>query len=378
MKCVKALGLLPAFIIVGLMRALYPWVKIRVGEIWAFRLGHLVGNTECYLCERDAGMHKMHIDFFYSRGPSAHPLIEKKYRAQLHTLPAWLGRLVVIVNRLFEHSGRFEIGPQQVDRDINNLWEKHGPHLSFTDAEEREGKRLLKSLGIPDGAKWACLIVRDSEYLKQNHRDGDYSYHDYRDSDISNYVATCRSLIHHGYYVIRMGKVAAKRLPIRNRWVIDYPFHRRESDFGQLYLGAKCAFCFGASTGFMAIPQVFLRPTAVVNFAPLEYISTWCRGIVIWKHHMKDGKRMTLKEIFESGAGQYLSAKQFQEANIRLVENNPQEIHDAVMELESGVSDEVQVDFWSRFPFTLYPVNQKPLHGRPRVRVGRKFLEGYQ
>ena len=286
-------------------------------------------------------------------------------------------KLVIIVNRLFLYYQRFEIVPQQVDRDIHNLWEKHAPHLQFTEAEERKGLELLKSLGIPEGAKWVCLIVRDSAFLKKYAPKSDYSYHDYRDSDIDTYIPACLELVKRGYTIIRMGKIAEKKLAIDHPQVIDYPFHSQESDFGQLYLAANCAFAFGASTGIMAIPQVFLRPTAVVNFVPVEYISSWCKGVAIWKHHVKDGKRMSLKEIFDSGAWQYIAAKQFADNGVQLEDNSAQEILDAVIEVEEGVSDEVQVDFWQKFPYSISPFNQKPLHGKPRVRIGCEFLKGY-
>lgn len=320
-------------------------------------------------------MHKGSIDFFYYEDQPAHSLIEKKYRKQLHTLPGWLIKFIIIVNRLFFYYQRFEIVPQQIDRDISNLWEKHAPHLTFTEAEERQGLRLLRSLGVE--GKWACLIVRDSAFLKKVDSKNDYSYHDYRDSEIDTYIPACLELVKRGYTVIRMGKVAEKRLSIDHPKVIDYPFHPLESDFGQFYLSSKCSLAFGASTGIMAIPQVFLRPTAVVNFVPIEYISSWCKGVVIWKHHVKNGKRMSLKEIFDSGAWQYIAAKQFSDNGVTLEDNTAAEIMDAVIELEEGVSDEVQVDFWQKFPYSISSFNQKPLHGRPVVRIGREFLKAY-
>ena len=377
MKFLKALGLLPALIIVIVLRCIRPLVKIRFGGVWSFRLGHLVGNNECYLSERDAGMHKGFIDFFYFDGQSSHPLIEKQYRRQLNVLPRWFVRLICGVNRLFPGFQKFEIGPQQIDRDINNLWEKYAPHLHFAPDDERKGERLLKSLGIPPGAKWACLIVRDSAFMKKHDPNHDYSYHDYRDSEVSTYVATCWELIQRGYYVIRMGKVAEKRLPIDHPQAIDYPFHPEESDFGQFYLGAKCALAFGASTGFMAIPQVFHRPTAVVNFVPIEYISSWLRGIVIWKHHIRDGKRMSMREIFHSGAGQFMAESQFTKAGITLEDNTSREIYDAVIELEEGLPNHIQLEVWREFPNSISPFNYTPLHGIAYVRIGREFLKGY-
>lgn len=377
MKFLKLLALPLVFAVVFTIRRMKK--TVRLGEIWSPRLGHLLGNTECYLCEKDAGIHAGSTDIWFPvRGRSSHPLIEKKYRQKLNTFPRWVGELIVKVNRLFPGWERHEVGPTQFDRDTRNLWEKHAPHIGFTEAEEKRGIFHLRDLGIQPGSKWVCLIVRDSAYLKKAMPSTDSSYHDYRDSNIANYFKASLELANKGYYVIRMGKIVDKRMSVFHPKIIDYPFHPKASDFGQLYLGAKCEFCFGASTGFMAIPQVFGRPSVVVNFAPIEYISTWCKGLVIWKHHMKDGRRMTLKEIFDSGAGQFMAAGQFKAAGIGLEENSPQEICDAVMEIVNGISDEPQEAFWKQFPLkAVSPFNQQPLHGNAVVRVGKEFLKGY-
>ena len=52
-RTLKALFVLA---VLGLVWALRPLVTIRFGTLFVSRLGHLAGNTECYLCERDAGM----------------------------------------------------------------------------------------------------------------------------------------------------------------------------------------------------------------------------------------------------------------------------------------------------------------------------------
>lgn len=44
-----------ALLTVAVMRLLSPWLLIRVGELWVPRLGHLIGNTECYLYEKEIG-----------------------------------------------------------------------------------------------------------------------------------------------------------------------------------------------------------------------------------------------------------------------------------------------------------------------------------
>lgn len=377
MRKVLNLLLLPfAFLAVALMRYCTRWKLIRIGEVWSDRLGHLIGNTECYLAERDAGLHAGCLDLWFFRADTANAVISNKYRKLLHTIPEFIGRLIVICNQFIGGAPRHQIMPAQFDRDIYNLWKT--PYLTFTRYEEWKGKRLLKRLGIK--GKWVCLMVRDDQYLKDK---GKFDYHDYRDSDVGTYGAAVVELLNRGYTVIRMGVKVGKPLAIKHSRFIDYAWEHKRTAFADLYLGAKCEFAFGTACGFMSIPQAFDKPVVYVNHAPLEYIPTSnAKALLIWKHHVKDGKRMTLPEIFASGAGQFTNTGDFVKAGITLQDNTSQEIWQAVTEMADNIDNApwkgTQPEFWSKFPIdALSPYNNTRLHGKPGMRVGREFMKGY-
>ena len=378
MKFLRFLLVPFAFLVVGIVRLIAPWKLVRFGEIWSSRLGHLVGNLECYLCEKDALIQPKSYDIWFCNAPPANRTIYRKYAKKLHIWPREFTLLVIRINALFLGWEKHFISTLQVDRDIKNLTWVFSPHIEFTEREEKKGRKLLRSLDIPEGAKWVCLIVRDSAYLKAKAPRLDFSYHDYRDADCSNYVPAAIELARRGYYVIRMGHIIAKPFFVKHTKIIDYPFKRTE--FGDLYLGAKCAFCLGTSTGFMAIPQFFNRPLAVTDYVPLEYAPTWSEGLVIWKHYLKNGNRMSVKEIAASGGGVSTFGPAFEQAGIKLEDNTSQEILDLAMEAadrDQGIRDEdSQDDFWKAFPFSV--VNGQPLHGKVRIRVGRNYLKEWK
>ena len=175
-----------------------------------------------------------------------------------------------------------------------------------------------------------------------------------------------------------MGEIVEKPFPVQHERFIDYSLNGR-TEFGDLYLGAKCAFCLGTSCGFMAIPQVFDRPVGIVNFVPVEYISTWVKGIAIWKHHMKDGKEMTLKEITAAELSQTTFGHDFAKAGVELKDNTPQEILEVAIEMANiseGRGIESQKEFWEDFPRGM--VGDKPLHGEIKIRIGGEFLRNYE
>ncbi len=371
MKLVRVLLVPFAFLIVLLVRKIAPWKLIRFGGWWYItRLGHLIGNTECYLCEKDEGIHPDSLDFWIPLGPSANRCVENKYRKKLYIIPQWFGAVLLTVNRLFVGWEKHSCDSAQQDRDIHNLWVKYAPHIGFTEREERRGKRLLRSLGIPEGAKWVCLFIRDASYLKIISPGADFSYHDHRNSDISDCIPAVLAWVGKGYYVIRMGSVIGKPLNVKHSHVIDYATTGRGSEFADLYLGAKCEFAFGSHSGFMAIPQAFGRPVGIINYVPFEYMPTFAEGLLIWKHHWKDGKELHFSEI--GIAGQYLMAQQFVQAGIELKDNTEREIYDLALEM-CEESKEDQSLFWDAFPRTYS--NAVPLHGKITLRIGKEFLK---
>ena len=352
-------------------------LPIRFGMIFSNRLGHMAGNMECYLCEREAGLSKG-WDFWYHGSTPTSAQLDKMLRRVVRIDPTPFTRVCALINELFAGKEAHGIDTAQVDRDIHNLFERQRPHLYFTAAEHKRGEAELRAMGIPKGAKWVCLIVRDPAYLPQ------LAYHRYRDSDIDTYVQAALALADRGYYVVRMGIKVAKPLKVNNPRVIDYATNGMHSDFRSIYLGANCAFALSNSCGIDAIPVIFRRPICYVNYAPVEYLQTYHKNsLAIWKHHEKDGKRMTFAEIIASGAGHFMAAEQFEEAGITLVDNTPAEITEVAMEmatrLEHNMDDTAhQAHFWDAYPRSNSTYNDRPLHGKINMRIGREFLRGYQ
>ena len=347
-------------------------LPIRFGMIWSARMGHMAGNMECYLCEREAGLSKG-WDIWHYGGKPCSAQLDKMLRRVVWIDRTGFTRICALVNELFDGKEKHQIDTAQVDRDIHNLFERQRPHLYFTDEEEARGEAGLRALGIPKGAKWVYLVVRDAAKHPQ------LPYHSYRNADIESHALAAKALADRGYYVVRDARQVLRPMPITHPKIIDFAMRKPYDDFMSIYLGAKCAFCLSTGTGPDAIPVIFRRPICYVNYVPIEYLQTYHKGsLAIWKHHEKDGKRMTLTEIYESKCGHFMAAEQFAEAAITLVDNTPQEIAEAAIEMADGLSTDDQSAFWDKFPRSNSTYNDKPLHGAIRMRIGREFLKGYQ
>lgn len=360
--------------------------RVKIGVLQGNRIGHLAGNVEVHLCERDAGIRPRVIELWCSPYGCCNDYLMRMWGRVITIDRSGFVTIMQKVNRLFKGWEWIEIPSGNLDRDAHNLYEKYPPHLSFTAAEEARGQRELVRMGIPRGAKWVCLIVRDGTYLPH------LAYHRHRDSDIDDYAPAALALARRGYYVIRMGAKVAKPMPFATSHIIDYATNGMRSEFMDIYLCAKCVFALNNGTGLDAVCCAFRKPSCYVNFVPVEYLATWNRGaLAIWKHHEKDGKRMTLAEIWASGAGGFMRSEEYEEAGITLVDNTPEEILEAAQEMAIRIEgyeatnrywtqadQDRQAEFWDRFPRSISPYTQKPIHGEIRMRIGREFLKGYQ
>ena len=85
---------------------------------------------------------------------------------------------------------------------------------------------------------------------------------------------------------------------------------------------------------------------------------------------------MSIREIFETGAGRFHETKDYERNGIEIIKNTPEEIKDTVDEMEKRLNGtwkeneedkDLQKSFWSHF-------KSSGLHGVIRARIGAKFL----
>lgn len=372
------LALLPMLLMVRLFR---PVVVFRFGPLSTSRIGHFAADTEVYLCEREAGLlGRRTLDIFYHGSPVSNRQLKKMWDRRL--------RVSALANRLDQLNKWLPRGEahripwrSNQDRDVHGLLDRTQPHLEFTSQEERWGVEQLEQMGIGPDTPFVCFHSRDSAYLDtvlQPPLSDSWRRHDYRDSDVQNYLPAAEELARRGYFAVRVGAVVKKPLETTNPAIIDYTSMHR-TDFLDIYLGAKCTFYVGSGDGLAAIPMVFRRPIVWINYVPFEFAHTWSSQelFIPKKYWLHDEQRfMSFREILESGVGRFTRAYQYDDAGIDLVENTPQEISAAVMEMDgrvknawhtTGEDEDLQQQFWSLFDIS-------DLNREFRSRIGADFL----
>lgn len=353
-----------------LLLALKPLIHIRFGQIHSPRLGLFAGAIELYLCDRDAGIDKQGtLDLWYHYDRDAYAQ-EKPAKVQEfisnHQLDKMWGRLIHITEwarhlhrlngMLSRGSTTFTIADRHMNaRDPDGLLGKIPPHLQFTDEEEAQGKLELQHWGIEPDDKFVCIHARDSVYLdtarpRNIESHGDWSWQDNRDATIGNYLLAAEKLADLGYFVIRMGKFTGAPLESDNPRIIDYATHH-QSDFMDIYLSARCAFFVGQSSGMTAIPMAFRKPIVFVNVYPI-WDASYCMysgGIMVPKKYFSATRErfLTFPEVFDLGLGvtnvKLLAHQElFQSLGIKIEENTPEEISEAVLEMHGKLEKSFQ------------------------------------
>ena len=381
-----------AILIVILIRLVRPMVLIRYGNLFSYRIGHFAGNTELYLCEKDARINtpqKFTLDLFYIENPISNQQLLKMWKRLLIIIPSGLLFRVKIINELLPGWKIHEVGHNaNMDRDIFNLLDKYPSHLKFIAEEEIKGQEQLKNIGLPYNAKFVCLFVRDNAYLNSYQPEHDWSGHDYRDVNVQNYILAIQELINRGYFVIRMGAKVKEPVNFKNPKFIDYAYNGMRTDFLDIYLGSKCQFCISSSSGWDAVPGIlFRKPVLITNLVPVGYLPTFSSKytLMIKGHHSIDENRyLTFSEIFEYGLGYTLDGAIYTKKKIQLIENSPEDILEAVKETEERLSgnwnesiddEKLQNIFWNNFPKNSLSIyNGAPLHGEILSKFSTTFL----
>jgi len=380
-----------AFVLI--IRVIKPIVCVRVGVLRSDRIGHFMLETELQLLEIENRIIKQPsrtLNIWYAPEPIANRYAYKMWKRVIRVWPNWFMVSVFRVNNFFPGSASHRIpNTTSTCLDVHNLLDESKPRLYFSEQEVANGESILRKMGIDGHSRFVCFIVRDSAYTKAVFPGKDMSYHDYRNCDVDDYVLGAEALADRGLFVLRMGSIVSKPLRSNHPRVIDYANSEFRSEFMDIFLGAHCLFCVSDGLGFYAIPAVFRKPNAYVNYSPFHmfYSSRACDlGIAKTVKHSESGKRLRLSEMGRNGVAQFSHTDQYQAAGLEVESNSPEEIRDLMLEmfdrLENQWStrpgdEQRQEKFWKLFSEVIGE-ERNICHGEIRSRYGAQFLRDNQ
>ena len=398
--------------LVIIIRLISPFYLIRWQQIHSSRIGHFSKETEILYCELKLGINvpsQKHLNLFFFHRHISNKQLAKMWKRNLNVLPRFLlhplSRINSIMNIMFSDKNRHSIKkiykglPRNLTRDVYNVLKRCDPGINFNDEEEEKGRILLLELGLRPVDKFVCLAIRDSKFFSLRTSIGrDYSYHDYRNGELKKFILASEELTKLGYFVIRMGVDVLEPIKSNNSMIIDYANSSIRSEFMDIYLASKCSF--GVTTDFgldEVMAASFRRPIVYIGVAPIGGVQVGNKNsLMIFKEHIdiNTNKKLSISEIFDRKLSVAYYSKMFSENNVRLVHNSPEEIKDAVIEMDKklkGTWNEteeekiLQNNFWDNFrknckkkDFQDYEKRQGILHSEFESKVSSKFLKKNQ
>ena len=367
--------------LVLVMRLVRPIVHIRICELHAHRIGHIVPDVAEHLLINKSNPINV-LNLYYFRTPiSNYQWYEMTRRSSLHVFRGWL-KYVHIWNRLIPRGSSHAMPSSFSDsRDLSGLINEFDCSLPFTDEEVYECQSWLMSKGWENGQPFVLLNVRDSKYLKKWMPNVDVDYHSYRNSDIESYLPSVEWLSNQGVWVIRMGRNMEHPLQSSSDLFVDYAFDEKKSDLLDIWLFANCSGCITTASGPDVISTVYRRPLLCVNASPLGILfsmfnSIWVPKNLYWEN---SGKSLNLGDYLDHT---FLRTDDYIEAGIRIIDLTSEEILAAVKEfwgriqgswLDTKSDTDVQERFWNHF-------SRWPLYGsfhgwkHPSSRIGTAWL----
>ncbi|MBU3540826.1 TIGR04372 family glycosyltransferase [Polynucleobacter sp. UB-Tiil-W10] len=207
---------------------------------------------------------------------------------------------------------------------IQKDWERQQrpPLLSVTAGEQKFLRRTLSLLGLPDGAWYVCLHVRESGF----HKGWNTLYPTMRDANIDDYLPAIDLIVKQGGWVIRMGDPSMKPLPPM-AGVIDYAHSTLKTPKADILIAIDCRFFLGTNSGFATIPAIYGVRCVFSNWVPIG-LPLWpsqdlMMPKLFWNEHQ--ARYLSFDEVFSSGLA-FIQNWADLPKGIILRDNTPQEI----------------------------------------------------
>ena len=219
------------------------------------------------------------------------------------------------------------------------LWHTGSPVVGFTQSEIDFGEKFLQSIGVKSGQKIVCYTTRTASYYAGLQKSGvKLKPQTVRNPDESVYFDVAKALSDRGYYVIRMGKNLATKVPseLENQ-IFDYASSAR-SEFLDAYLLSRCNYLLNGGTGiflFLAILNLPTVQTDLYRILKNKFFGDVGLFQKVWL--VRENRLATVGEMV--AIGDSFSDERHQERlGVRLVKNTAEEILAACEEMEARLN----------------------------------------
>ena len=281
------------------------------------------------------------------------------YSKGMHQVASEVVRFVETDRNLIMLMGHYDAPPldngplrvlvQPAAQLLRDLW-RHvragnpAPPLTLPDTLAARAADFLGQLGLGPADRFVTVHMREDTHLSGQR------YHGFRNMTASSYLPVVRHLLGQGLWVFRLGDRNSTPLGVDHPRFVDLPFRDDYQDFMDVVLLAKAWFAICCSSGPEGPARAFGTPVLLVN-GILEQQSFFNpRDVIQFKRYVDEtnGTPIAFEDLLDRGICGLSLAGEFEDRRVRLVENSPDEILDAVREmqdrLEGGFNAEPGID----------------------------------
>jgi len=167
---------------------------------------------------------------------------------------------------------------------------------------------------------------------------GIHTYRNVKDPD--NYIDSAKYLISHGYYVIRIGRIANAPFPNLGENYIDISLVEDKPNGFDVYLLSIAHFNILGSSGPNWVYYLFNKPSILTNTFPLHHTGLLPSDIFLPKKIAIDGIEISLRKMLKFGFDSpHVSSK----INCIIIENTSEDILNATKEMLRNISNQKTV-----------------------------------
>lgn len=321
--------------------------RITVRTLYTEKIGHFALNTEDFLryyamCEKEYKERKEIVLLMKDQSFCSNQQLLNMFKRRIPIVEGEM--LIKLINLLAKDDPQlWELSQGRIGWGAvldYNFFNDVSPQLAFTEEEEKRGQKLLEVMGIEKDAPFICFHNRDEVYINKVKVNNVWCT-PHRNSSIKKYIPTVKYLAKQGYYCLRMGHGVEEPLELDDKRIIDYASKYR-SDFGDIYLAAKCKFFLGCPSGIVHVAEIFNVPRVSVNFHPLYEINALNNYFFIPKKYwyIPEKRFLTFRELYYSNSRSWaVFIQNYSKLGIEVIENTSEEILDVTKEMVEFLND---------------------------------------
>jgi putative glycosyltransferase (TIGR04372 family) len=234
------------------------------------------------------------------------------------------------------------LAPRLADGTTVHLWqlaattyrrwhgEGRGPLLALPAEIVQRGWSVLESVGIPRGAWFVALHVREPASKALHAR-----LHNVLNARVDEYLPAIEEITRRGGWVVALGDPRMTPLPPLPQ-VLDYRHSRVRADWMDIFLCAQARFFLGTSSGPAYVPPIYGVSAVLTNWWPPAQKPWHPTDIFIPKLYrdVRDGRLLNLDESLAEPFGYCNSVDYLTKTKGVIVEDNEAEdIRLAVVEM---------------------------------------------